>query len=158
MGGDGHIPGGSVRLYVNEAGYGLGHRRWCLDTGLHATYFGAVDNATCLHTIPATGDLSTPPWVAYPNPGFAPRENFGVWSVQSEVLPLDGGSAKVQDDATGAELQVLPVTTPIYYAGEAVAFSPDGWQPQLDTTYRVTVSNAGGTPLVTYRTTPIQCP
>ena len=34
MGGDGHIPGGSVRLYVNEAGYGLGHRRWCLDTGL----------------------------------------------------------------------------------------------------------------------------
>ena len=158
MGGDGHVPGGSVRLYVNEAGYGLGHRRWCLDTGMHSTYFGAYDNATCLHTIPSTGDMSTPSWVAYPNPGFAPRENFGVWSVQSEVLPLDGGSATVHDDASGAELATLPVSTPMYYAGEAVAFSPDGWQPQLDTTYRVTVTGPSGTPVITYRTTPVQCP
>jgi hypothetical protein len=157
-GGTARVPGTSVHFYVNESGNGLGHRRWCLAAGLKATYFGAADSATCMHSLPSTGDVSNPLWIAYPNPGFAPVENFGVWSVQSEVLGFAAATVTVQDEATGTPLSVTQITEPSYYAGEALGWTPNGWSPVANTTYRVTITGASGAPgPISWTTTPVQC-
>jgi len=149
----------SVDLYVRESGNDLGHRRWCLDPALDATWFGASASASCMRAFPGGGDGSHPAWVAFPNPGPAPIENFGVWSVQSEVLSLSGSSTtvEVRDASTNTVLPIRMQSVGFGYAGDAIAWTPDGWTPTNGATYAVSI---GGLPRgmhIQFTTTPTHC-
>jgi hypothetical protein len=156
----GGSPAFSVDLYLLETEQNLGHRRWCLDPGLDRTYFGAARDATCMHSF-GFADSSHPVWIAFPNPGFAPIENFGVWSVQSSVLSMDaaGVTVTVQNAATGETLATLPVAAAGTFGnGSALAFQPSGWSVVAGTTYSVHLAGLPGGMSIAYTTTPVSCP
>lgn len=151
---------GSIELYINEQDQNLGHRRWCLYSQLGATFFGTTGRASCMQVF-QRAQRRTPAFVAYPNIGFAPIETYAhnVWHVQQGTAPFPSANATVtvQDMGSGRMLavRVMPLA-PNYGGGNSVAFSPNGWMPQVGTTYQVTVTPPGA-PAMRYTTTPVRC-
>ncbi len=158
--GGGGYPASSVPQYINERGSLLGHRRWCLYPSLGPTWFGATSRASCMQVFQrATGTLPPVPFVAYPNPGLAPIENTtGHWSVQPGMRAVAGGTVTVVDTSTGMPMPTTPFdASNSYGGGVAVAWTPTGWTPLADRTYRVTITYATS-PMIQYNVTPTRCP
>lgn len=143
----------SVDRYMIDAGANnaptLGHRRWILSRSLGPIGVGSTANsASCLHVIGGSGKAPNP-WTAWPPEGQVPLAAINPypsgsldstgWSIQSDVINLNGAAIKVS--AAG---ETLPVAVrnlaPNYGSKYAIAFNPTGWKTAAGKTYHVEVT------------------
>lgn len=144
----------TVDGYIRETQARLSHRRGLLPIGRANIYFGHFQNGGCCrYGGVGAGLASDPDYIFYPNAGFAPIELFGgKWSVMRGRGDVASFTARVFDDASGAEMPVATVES----FDDFTSWTQTGWSPTDGVTYRVELTRADAS-MVVYRTTPTSC-
>jgi hypothetical protein len=149
----------SVDLYIQDHGVpSLGHRRWVFNPPMGATGFGQRGGYSCMYSFDQSVGAN-PHYVAYPAPGFFPRDAvLGVWSFSSNRYSLGANATvTIRDVASNATLTVSDIYAPGGgYGQPTLAWTVAG--AQNDVEYEITLDNIGPNGPVTYRTTLISCP
>jgi uncharacterized protein YkwD len=151
----------AVDLYMGDTGNAstVGHRRWILQNGRGPFGVGSTDAFSCLHVL---GSTSVDPvsWTSWPPAGPFPSEALFTlepvgWSFHSHTHgSLETAEVAVERGGEELPLEVWPLTGG-YGGSEAIAFKPDGWSAEANTSYQVTVT--GITPPVTYTVEVVSC-
>ncbi len=142
----------------------LGHRRWILSNSLGPIGIGSTgDGASCMQNLGGQGNARKE-WVAWPPPGLFPLQayhgRFGVtlsatgWSVQSDSVDLGNAQVSVTSEGENLTVSVTPLQDG-YGSRYAFRFNPEGWEPEADRSYTVTVSGPA-TP-ITYEVRFVDC-
>ncbi len=144
------------------------HRRWILFSGAPAEFGhgsippspivgspGETNTAMALHVLgnPSPSASMQRDFVAWPPPGYAPYEfAFARWSFG--IPGAEVGKASVTVTKGGAEVPVSIVHRGGTTGDPSIVFEPSGFPltapPPEDLTYRVTVSDIGGTQASSY--------
>ncbi|MFU8803021.1 MAG: hypothetical protein ACNA8W_04340 [Bradymonadaceae bacterium] len=155
-------PAGTVDLYIGDVGVpSLGHRRWIFNPAMGVTAFGQRDAYSCMYSF-GRGSSDNPDYVAYPAPGFFPRQGLiGTWSFSSSRYGF-GAQTDVEITRVGDGASV-PVSN-VYIPGGGYGQPVLGWtvnaqdQP-LDTELEVRITGLSGNlgDTVVYRVTITNC-
>ncbi|MBL8913385.1 MAG: CAP domain-containing protein [Archangium sp.] len=142
----------------------FGHRRWLLNPPLNPVGIGHYrggnnyGSASCISVFGSSGSGPTPPFVAFPPPGFSPTSlTQWHWTIHGNI-PL--GSATVTVTRMGDGM-VMPTRLEVLngsYGQPAVVIFKDGWNPVAGQTYHVRLQGQGGLGLVEYDVKPTDCP
>ncbi len=142
----------------------FGHRRWLLNPPLNPVGIGHYrggnnyGSASCISVFGSSGGGSSPPFVAFPPPGFSPIAlTQWHWTIHGNV-PL--GSATVTVTRM-SDMMVMPTRLEVLsgsYGQPAVVLFKEGWSPAAGQTYHVRLSGQGGLGLVEYDVKPTDCP
>ena len=151
----------AVGLYMGDKGNEttLGHRRWILQNGLGPFGVGSTNGFSCLHVL-GSEDMDPVSWTAWPPPGVIPIEASVTldpvgWSFHSHTLPsLEGATVTVTRGGDPLPVQTWALDGG-YGGSEALAFRPEGWSPQADNTYTVTIQGVAAP--ITYDVTFVNC-
>ena len=131
----------------------LAHRKISISVDRDNINFGFIDGGSCARYGYGFTDPSPPAFVAVPNPGVTPLQmTTGAWSLHGGGKTLPVGAVKIFDETDKVD---KAVAQDAMYAGYN-AWTPSGWTPQADHTYRVTLTDAAAT--LTYAVTPVDCP
>jgi hypothetical protein len=153
-------PAGTVALYVGDSGVrSLGHRRWVFNPGMARTAFGHRGSYGCMYSFDG-GRSHNPEFVAYPAPGFFPRDAvLGYWSVSGGASYSDDHTVTITNLSDDSDVPVSDVYSPVFgFLPSTLAWSVDTRNLALDTDYQVTIADAQGTTVLEYTTTLIGCP
>jgi hypothetical protein len=142
----------------------FGHRRWLLNPPLNPVGLGHYrggnnyGSASCISVFGSSGTGASPPFVAFPPPGFSPTSlTQWHWTIHGNI-PL--GSATVTVTRMGDNME-MPTHLEVLngsYGQPAVVIFKDGWSPAAGQTYHVRLSGQGGLGLVEYDVKPTDCP
>ena len=153
-------PAQSVDLFMDDRGVqSLGHRRWIINPPYGPAGVGHAGSATCLYVFSWSNSGPNPAFVAWPNQGFTPIEVIPhTWSFSSDSYGISSSTTvsvkRLSDDQ---DMTVDSYVPPTGYAQPAVAFTPNGWSPEADQIYEVTVSGLSGGQEVVYQVKPVRC-
>jgi uncharacterized protein YkwD len=141
----------------------LGHRRWLLNPPLDPIGMGywqtggQYGNAACIIVFNGNGTGASPPWTAFPPPGFVPDTiTQWTWSFHGSLGGIANASITMLRVDDNTPLSVAVQTLNQGYAQDAISWTPKGWAPEVGKTYRVTVSGLSGGD-VTYDVKPVSC-
>jgi hypothetical protein len=157
----------AVDLYMEDPGAGntaVGHRRWILypaqrimGTGSTSAVNGLFVGSNSLWVLGVFGQPpATPEFVAWPPPGFVPRQiTYPRWSFAVNGL-ANFSSASVTMTRNGQPVQVNVFPPEFQAPNPSIGDNTIVWEPQglshpvgmQDTPYQITISNVivGGTP------------
>lgn len=137
---------GSLDLYIGDVGVpSLGHRRWVLNPAALTTQFGHKSGWSCMYSF-SSGGSASPPFVAYPPPGFVPRAAArGTFSFSSTTYRPTGDTVVEIAIGDGDFTEVAHTSlTPGYGWGSTISYTPPGGTTAAwtaGTTLRVRVRN-----------------
>lgn len=152
-------PAGTVGLYIQDNGVpSLGHRRWVFNPGMGATAFGHRGSYGAMFAFDGSR-AHNPAFVAYPAPGAFPRDAIlGKWSIHGGGNYTDSHTVTITNMTSGADVPVSNVTAPVFgNLASTLAWDVSTNQLPVDTTYRITIRDSGGTVVREYDTTLVTC-
>lgn len=171
-GGDISIAAGSVTAYMDDGATNpnLGHRRWCLNPRMGATAFGAHEGYSAMWAMDGSGSAGDWDFVAFPAPGYFPREFFGEryqWNItfnpetthgmgevtadRVKVFPLRRNADVPDDRMEPLRLEYFNVNLDGFGVANSIGFLPEGVELDKGERYRVEIhglKRKGPDPLV----------
>lgn len=161
----GNGPAGSIDQFMEDRGNAttMGHRRTLLNPPLGPVGIGYWEgggefgSAECVAVFGSSGGGPTPDFVAVPNPGFVPMPvPTWTWTFHSALGGTSSATVAIVRESDGANLPVTMMPLQQGFGQDAISWVPDGWAPEADDTYTVTVSGLGGGD-VHYDVKPVTC-
>jgi hypothetical protein len=161
-------PAQAIDQYMEDAGNEttLGHRRWVLNPPLGPVGIGywkgggKYGDAQCLEVFGMAGGagLTPPTWNSLPTAGFAPiTTTKWIWSFEGSFAGIPDATITMVRVSDNAPLAVNIQKLSQGYGENCISWTPNGWAPEVGTTYRVTVSGLAEGNIV-YEVTPVDCP
>lgn len=142
----------------------FGHRRWLLNPPLSPVGIGHYrggnnyGSASCISVFGSSGSGTSPPFVAFPPPGFSPTAlTQWHWTIHGNI-PLGSATVTVTRLSDMMEMPTRLEVLSGSYGQPAVVIFKDGWNPAAGQAYRVRLSGQGGLGLVEYDVKPTDCP
>lgn len=142
----------------------FGHRRWLLNPPLNPVGIGHYrggnnyGSASCISVFGSSGGGSSPPFVAFPPPGFSPTAlTQWHWTIQGNI-PLGSATVTVTRMSDMMEMPTRLEVLSGSYGQPAVVIFKEGWSPVAGQTYHVRLTGQGGLGLVEYDVKPTDCP